>query len=1523
MAQFRFRSAGALIVSGFLLTACGGGSPTSAPTQDGTPGPIDTPAPTPSPDSPPPDSSGGTGSTPPTQQPATQANAPVAHAGWDRAVLPGELVVLDGSASRDPNGLALDYSWTQVSGPSVFFAKASTPTISFLAPPQTIPTQLVFQLRVSNPLGGASIAEVVITISPPADDDFFVRLCISVLSIHDLCAGALRDWVGQFNGAPVLALQVPRGQIIKKREAARTPSAKIVDGDPSDWIGAPTMLGGNMRLDAGELVYTDYVFDAYGADDGVDAQRLEVLDPLAEWEERTYRMDQLFQAAGDQFGAPAPIGALDRYGDTTSLGDQADLQELRLAADAGNVYLLARFTTLTDPARPALLILLDDDATAHDAFDVGFGSNLRSTRFERALLLTRDGAQLRNLATGAVTATAASIAVNAAGWSNSFEVALPASLLGSATALAVVAGPRVGDGLKPANVAYRFGEPVAGIYNDKQQALALYYENVDAFALPINLADLRGGATESFRPGPGYFERQFVSGDNISSEQGEDGHLQPYGLYVPTGYIAATPSRLTFWLHYRGGKAHSGAAWTPRLMAQHGEQRNNLVATPRARGTSTWYTTRAHQDFFEVFNDLAGTGIVGANRYENQPSVAGFLNVDPSRVYLTGYSMGGYGTYLFGLLYPDLFAAGFSVSGAVTQGLWTGYGPDDPRCEDAPRDIPEVGEANFCFGEANDSDANAQLNYRLLENARHFPIIINHGTDDELVPITGVQRMGARLLELGYRYDLEMYLGYEHYTQAIIDQWDDGAEYLNKFARPANPRHVTYKVSPALVRAVNTIQSRGMSFSFNPDSAWWVSDVAARNPDANDPTRTGMIDVESLRLPANKILAVPRVVDHTGSTTSTPVASPRGQSTPYIRHGQDWIDRAPERISNAFNARLTGVGTATLDATRMALNLSQRVDGAVISDGDSTLVLDRLTQPVQVFVNGFSYTGNVQSGRVALPIPAGINHVVVVPPGAAGPSEVPGGTVDLIAVCNALGDTAEPVCQRLQQAQTLLFNSCDVLSGAPLCALAEGNLHSLIDQCRKPANHFERVCKSAEQVLYGLASSCRQVEGVPAEFCALFSGDLIAPGEVLNFGKSWAARAQALQRALGEGVPFHDAEFPATHNSFNWTTANDPPTISGSDPNQKYSIPDQLRMGIRALEVDVHWMPSSAGTLATQFRAPIICHGNANHAGCTYERPLAEGLNELRNEWLESHPDQVVILYLEAHLDEQIDQIPPAGTVPFDVTADIVESVLGSSSAKDLIFRPAEHASSCGDDSLPLSATTSWVALTRQQILDAGKQVLIITGTCGNGAKWPALAHNKDARGGIHYTETSENTYAGFAYPQCQASDGAFSASEYANKWTRFFEDSTWLSAIVNGPSQPITAPQLREMMRCGVNMPSLDQITPSDPRLAAFVWSWRVGEPDANPDRHCARQGSDGRFAAEDCTRPLRFACVSSADPRDWQIAAPAGAWNAASCPAGYAFGVPRTGNFNEFLKQAKAAAGVADVWLNYTNSGGDWTAP
>jgi dienelactone hydrolase len=761
---------------------------------------------------------------------------------------------------------------------------------------------------------------------------------------------------------PVLSYPVPRGGLARCEAPARTPSTKIADGSIDDWTGTPSYIGGTTRLDAGESIHTEFLFDAYGADDGSDAQRLALLDPLAGIDARIARFDALQQALGDQLGVPRPFGAEDRYGNSTTLADEADLSELRWAAQRESVFLLARWSTLTDPANAVLLVLLDTQTDDGAEREIGFDSGLRTQRYDHALLLAAGGALQRDLVTGSEDGIAgARVVVNADGWTNALEAELPASLFAPQTTVAVVA---LRADRTPANVAYRASEPVT-IYSERLQALALAAGTVDDFSHTLDLDALRSGASETVFPAPGYHERQFTSADNISSEGGENGRLQPYGLYIPSGYSPqAERVPLSIWLHYRGGKAHSGAAWTPRLIQQLGEEPGHPVITPRGRGTSTWYVSQAHQDVFEVLADAQAL----------------LPNIDPQRRYLSGYSMGGYGTYLFGLLYPDRFAAGYATSGAVTQGAWTGFGPDDGSCGLPGGNVPGVGELeNPCFVEANEGDANAQLTFRLLENARHFPITIHHGTNDQLALTPGALRMGLRLAELGYRHDMTLFAGYEHFTQAIVDEWADGAAYLRQFAVPEHPRRVTYKLLPAMIRALNTVRANDVAFNFAPDGAWWVDELVVRDADDSDPSQFGMIDAESHARPGTSVLPLPRLLEVRPDAVSTPVLSIGAHSTPYVRTGLDWIETGEQPIENSFTARLTGLAAATLDVPGMGLDLQQPVTATVTTDSDAVLTLRGVDRALAVRINGEPAQASIAGDRLSLSLPAGTHNLSLDP----------------------------------------------------------------------------------------------------------------------------------------------------------------------------------------------------------------------------------------------------------------------------------------------------------------------------------------------------------------------------------------------------------------------------------------------------------------------------------------------------------------------------------------------------------------
>lgn len=802
-------------------------------------------------------------------------------------------------------------------------------------------------------LGGAELAQVV---------NLLTDACLNAtLGACSTVNDSLPDSI------VALSLPLSRGQLLRSPLANQSPSRKLVDGRIDDWIGDPSRIGGSARWSAGEHIYTDYVYDNYGADDGDDARRLALLGPIIEVQSRVRRVDQLMQAVGDQLGVPKPLGALDHYGDGPR-DDASDLTEVRVAAQGERLHLLLRSSQWLATEAGRYVILIDRDPTPHEQLTVlPFG--VATERYDLAIALTASEAHTLDLRSGQSLNLAPQVAADTTGFVNAVELALDLPpLLDPENQLNLLVLSLDSAG-QVANLAYRYAEPVAGIYNEQQQAIALFQGNVDAFGETLSRDDLVQGRSEAVAPGPGYHERRFDSGANIAVENGELARAQRYGLFVPSQYDASQATPIDYWLHYRGGKAHSGGAWTPRLINTLGEIPGHIVATPHGRGTSSWYTTDAHQDFFEVMAD-----------------VEALFNIDPRRRYLSGYSMGGYGTYLFGLLYPELFAAGYSTSGAPTQGGWTGLGPDLAQCTAAPQEIPEVGAANPCFIEANDGDANAQLNFRILENARHFPLSIHHGSNDELVPSPGIERFGIRLLELGYRYDLLTFPGYEHFSQAAVDEWAEGARFMHRFVSPQNPRQVTYKVVPALVDALNTIKPdpAEAQFAFAPDGAYWVDGMQVAGFDPVSPRDTsvsGMVEAESLALPGDLILPLPSAgipLEIGNISLGTPVLAP-GHSTPFIRHGQEWLALNPAGLSNGFAITTTGLSALSLDTARMNLDLAATATGTVLSDQPLQLRLRQLQRPVTIRVDGGVVARNVRDSAV-LSLPAGESTVELSPP---------------------------------------------------------------------------------------------------------------------------------------------------------------------------------------------------------------------------------------------------------------------------------------------------------------------------------------------------------------------------------------------------------------------------------------------------------------------------------------------------------------------------------------------------------------
>ena len=134
----------AVLLIGLLLISCGGGSSGGEEARSSTSSSEN-------------DVSGSSSSV-------AQNEIPAADAGIDAEVNEGDVVQLNGSNSIDPDGSIRSYVWTQIDNgaPSVVINNAAAAEASFTVPSVSGPTELVFQLTVTDN-EGASNSDTVTT----------------------------------------------------------------------------------------------------------------------------------------------------------------------------------------------------------------------------------------------------------------------------------------------------------------------------------------------------------------------------------------------------------------------------------------------------------------------------------------------------------------------------------------------------------------------------------------------------------------------------------------------------------------------------------------------------------------------------------------------------------------------------------------------------------------------------------------------------------------------------------------------------------------------------------------------------------------------------------------------------------------------------------------------------------------------------------------------------------------------------------------------------------------------------------------------------------------------------------------------------------------------------------------------------------------------------------------------------------------------------------------------------------------
>jgi pimeloyl-ACP methyl ester carboxylesterase len=406
-----------------------------------------------------------------------------------------------------------------------------------------------------------------------------------------------------------------------------------------------------------------------------------------------------------------------------------------------------------------------------------------------------------------------------------------------------------------------------------------------------------------------------LGGEILNQQFSFLGRYQPYGLYLPSTWDGETALPAALVLHGHGG-SHSSYNQFPGFLDDFGEHPPTVLVTPLARGSS-FYADYGEHEVLAVLDDVE-------RRW----------SIDPERLYLTGYSMGGYGVYRLGALYPDRFA------GAV---VWAGYSGEFTGL---PR-----GEAGSSIASGERDTTPTGDAVRNLESFLHLPVLHLTGTNDEIVPVTGQLAASRRLDDLGYRHRLDVYPGYEHLSFGIVDEWSEPRAWLGDARRETAPRDIALAVSEGWRSA--DLQP---VLDLPGASAWWLTAVVQRDG-RDDPLVNGDVAATSAALPGH---------DHTVTPTTDVVIEP----TPHTRTGIAWTSGPAAAIDNRLDLALRNIGRVDVDLPRAGL-VADGLEVVVETDGASNVVLggppDAVTLAVTASPRGA--TGSLDGERITLEVP--------------------------------------------------------------------------------------------------------------------------------------------------------------------------------------------------------------------------------------------------------------------------------------------------------------------------------------------------------------------------------------------------------------------------------------------------------------------------------------------------------------------------------------------------------------------------
>lgn len=186
--------------------------------------------------------------------------------------------------------------------------------------------------------------------------------------------------------------------------------------------------------------------------------------------------------------------------------------------------------------------------------------------------------------------------------------------------------------------------------------------------------------------------------------------------------------------------------------------------------------------------------------------------IDPARIYLTGHSMGGHGTWHLGATFPDQFGAIGPSAGWIS---FFSYALRDTSRQQSPLEKMLLRAAS------------ASRTTALAENYKQLGIYIIHGDSDRNVPVEQSRRMVKLLKKIGHRdfiYHEEPGAGHwwdlSDEPGADCVDWPPLFDFFARHARPTKEqlRHIRFITASPGVSATNhwiTIYGQERPFDFS------------------------------------------------------------------------------------------------------------------------------------------------------------------------------------------------------------------------------------------------------------------------------------------------------------------------------------------------------------------------------------------------------------------------------------------------------------------------------------------------------------------------------------------------------------------------------------------------------------------------------------------------------------------------------------------------------------------------------------